>query len=106
MSPALSTMPEPKPAKNADETFESAMTQLERIVGEMDDDALPLEQLIVRYAEGAKLVKVCEKRLQAVEAKIEIIARDAGGEPRLASFEPAAGEEPKDPPKREDVSLF
>jgi exodeoxyribonuclease VII small subunit len=99
-------MPDPKPAKNAEETFESAMAQLERIVEEMDDDALPLEQLIVRYAEGTKLVKVCEKRLRAVEAKIEMITRDADGEPQLAEFEPASASEPKEKPKRDDVSLF
>ena len=97
-------MPEPKPAPNGEETFESAMTQLERIVEEMDDDALLLEQLIVRYAEGTKLVKVCEERLAAVEKKIEVITRNAAG-PQLAEFD-AESTEPKLKSKREDVSLF
>ena len=99
-------MPDSTPAKNSEQTFEAAMTQLEKIVGEMDDDTLPLEQLIVRYAEGTKLVKVCEERLAAVEKKIEIITRTSAGEPRLEVFEPAAAVEPKDKSKRDDVSLF
>ncbi len=99
-------MPAQKSANNPEQTFESAMTQLERIVEEMDDDALPLEQLIVRYAEGTKLVKVCEERLAAVEKKIEIISRDAAGEPQLSEFEAATTVEPKSESKREDVSLF
>ena len=101
-------MPESTPAKPAAPTFEAAMTQLEKIVEEMDDDTLPLEQLIVRYAEGTRLVKVCEERLAAVEKKIEIITRNAVGEPRLEEFEPAAASEPegKAKAKREDVSLF
>ena len=75
---------------------------------ELDDDTLPLEQLVTRYAEGSKLVKLCEERLASVEKKIEIITRNAVGEPRLEEFEPAAASEPegKAKAKREDVSLF
>jgi exodeoxyribonuclease VII small subunit len=105
-------MADSAPVKKPEQTFEAAMTQLEKIVEEMDDDSLPLEQLIVRYAEGTKLVKVCEERLAAVEKKIEIISRTASGEPRLEEFEPAAAsaaeEAPKSKPstKRDDISLF
>lgn len=99
-------MPEPTADKKTEQTFEAAMGQLEKIVEEMDDATLPLEQLIVRYAEGTKLAKVCEERLAAVEKKIEIITRTSAGEPRLEEFEPAAAAEPKAKTKREDVSLF
>ncbi len=102
-------MPKADPAEKSEPTFEAALTQLEKIVEEMDDDALPLEQLIVRYAEGTKLVKVCEERLAAVEKKIEIISRSASGEPRLEEFEPsaaAAEEAPGTRAKRDDISLF
>jgi exodeoxyribonuclease VII small subunit len=100
-------MPKADPAGKSEPTFEAALTQLEKIVEEMDDDALPLEELIVRYAEGTKLVRVCEERLAAVEKKIAIISRDASGEPRLEEFEPTAPEEaPKAKSKRDDISLF
>ncbi len=102
-------MPEPTSAKRSEPTFEAAMSQLEKIVEEMDDDTLPLEELIVRYADGTKLVKVCEERLAAVEKKIEMITRTASGEPKLEEFEPAsaaAEEAPKAKTKRDDISLF
>jgi exodeoxyribonuclease VII small subunit len=100
-------MPKADPAGKSEPAFEAALTQLEKIVEQMDDDALPLEELIVRYAEGTKLVRVCEERLAAVEKKIEIISRNASGEPRLEEFEPTATEEaPKAKSKRDDISLF
>jgi exodeoxyribonuclease VII small subunit len=103
-------MPKNDPAGKPEPSFEAALTQLERIVEEMEDASLPLEELIVRYAEGTKLVKVCEERLAAVEKKIEIISRTAGGEPRVENFEPeamaAAEDSPKPKSKRDDISLF
>ena len=84
-------------------SFENAITRLETIVEEMESDQLPLEELIVRYEEGIKLVKVCEERLQAAEKRIEIITKNAAGKPKLAPFEP---EKKPAVPEREDVSLF
>ncbi len=98
-------MAESTPVKKSELTFEAAMTQLEKIVTEMDDDTLPLEQLIVRYAEGTRLMKVCEERLAAVEKKIEIISRTTSGEPKIETFEPPDAE-PKGKAKAGDASLF
>ena len=64
-----------KPAKPV--KFESALGDLEKIVGEMEDGELPLEQLIERYEEGMRLVKVCHDKLAEAEQKIEILTRDA-----------------------------
>lgn len=103
-------MPQPKTSKPNEETFETAMTRLEKIVEEMEDATLPLEDLIQRYEDGARLVKVCEERLATVEKKIEQITRTASGEPRLEEFEPAAATAPepaaKARPPRDEVSLF
>ena len=87
----------------SEQTFESAMERLERIVEEMESDKLPLENLLKRYEEGVKLVRVCEEKLKTAEQRIEIITRNAAGEPRLEEFEP---EKKADAPLREDVSLF
>ncbi len=89
--------------KSSEETFENAMTRLEHIVAQMESDQLPLEELLAQYEQGVKLVKVCEEKLAAAEKRIEIITRNAAGEPQIAEFEPAkktaVGE-------RDDVSLF
>jgi exodeoxyribonuclease VII small subunit len=92
--------PAPKPTE---ETFESAMARLEQIVEHMESDKLPLEELMTRYEEGVSLVKVCEQKLAAVEKRIEIITRNAAGEPVVNEFEPE--KKPATNP-REDVSLF
>lgn len=68
--------------------FEKAMERLEAIVEQMESGKLALEDLIVRYEEGMKLVKVCQERLASAEQKIEIIARNSAGKPTVKPFEP------------------
>ncbi len=89
-------------AKSSEETFENAMTRLEHVVEQMESDQLPLEELLTRYEEGVKLVKVCEEKLAVAEKRIEIITRNAAGEPQVEPFEP----EKKSAAARDDVSLF
>jgi len=95
-----------KPAPEAN--FEQAMQRLEEIVERMESGELPLEDLIVRYEEGMKLVKVCQERLASAEQRIEIITRNSAGKPVVKKFEPAAAAQPETQgePKNVDVSLF
>ena len=106
-------------SKNPEPTFESALERLEQIVGEMEGDKLVLEDLLARYEEGTRLVKVCQQRLDSAERRIELIARGAAGEAELTEFDPssAAASPAKTPPSSaprrsapptspEDVSLF
>ena len=90
-------------AKSSEETFENAVTRLEKIVEQMESDQLPLEELLTRYEEGVILVKTCEQKLAAVEKRIEIITRNAAGEPQIEEFEPEKKAAAK---PRDDVSLF
>ena len=90
-------------AKSNEETFENTMTRLERIVEQMESDQLPLEELLAQYEEGVKLVKVCEEKLAVAEKRIEIITRNAAGEPQVEPFEPE--KKPTAGPQ-DDVSLF
>ena len=75
-------------AKKEEPSFETAIGRLESIVEQMESDKLSLEDLLARYEEGVKLVKLCSEKLQAAEKRIEIITRDAGGKTRAAAFEP------------------
>jgi exodeoxyribonuclease VII small subunit len=74
-------------ARNQEPTFESAIARMETIVEEMESDKLPLEDLLVRYEEGIKLVKFCSEKLEAAEKRIEIITREAGGKTKLSEFD-------------------
>ena len=95
-----------KPAPEAN--FEQAMKRLEAIVEQMESGELSLEDLIVRYEEGMKLVKVCQERLASAEQRIEIITRSSAGKPVVRKFEPAAAAQPETQgePKNVDISLF
>ncbi len=90
------------------------MARLEEIVDTMESGELPLEDLIVRYEEGMKLVKVCQERLASAEERIEMITRTSAGKPVVKDFEttiattpaPVEPVETKGEPKDVEVSLF
>jgi exodeoxyribonuclease VII small subunit len=77
--------------KLSEHSFESALERLEHIVGEMEADRLPLEELLGRYEEGTRLVKVCQDRILAAERRIELIAKNASGAAELSGFDPSSG---------------
>src|ERR1700719_5392122 len=79
--------------------FEKAMDRLEEIVEQMESGKMMLEELIVRYEEGMKLVKVCQERLASAEQRIEIITRNNAGKPVVKNFEPVAEKEPPGRPE-------
>jgi exodeoxyribonuclease VII small subunit len=90
-------------------SFETAVERLEQIVEAMESDKLPLADLLVRYEEGTRLVKLCQQQLAAAEKRIEIITRNARGEPQLTEFEPEKATASASPPKskpEDEVSLF
>jgi exodeoxyribonuclease VII small subunit len=92
--------------------FEGAMDRLEEIVEQMESGKMMLEELIGRYEEGMKLVKICQERLASAEQRIEIITRNNAGKPVVKNFEPAPEKEASPRPeekgttKNDDVSLF
>lgn len=85
----MPTAKKPEPGQN----FESALDRLEEIVEQMESGKMMLEELIVRYEEGMKLVKVCQERLASAEQRIEIITRNNAGKPIVKDFEPAVEKE-------------
>lgn len=70
--------------------FEAAMDRLEAIVEQMESGKMMLEELIVRYEEGMKLVKICQERLASAEQRIEIITRNHAGKAVVKEYEPKA----------------
>jgi exodeoxyribonuclease VII small subunit len=75
----------------ADLPFEAALKRLEAIVTAMEADDLPLETLLARYEEGARLVEVCQARLAAAEVRLQQLERTATGDTVL---KPVAVETP------------
>ncbi len=67
LSPAASAMPA---------TYEAALQELEKLVGQLESGDMPLDQLLSGYQRGAELLKFCRDKLQAVEDQIKVL--DAG----------------------------
>ena len=84
--------------------FEAAMDRLEAIVEQMESGKMMLEELIVRYEEGMKLVKICQERLASAEQRIEIITRNHAGKPVVKEFEPKAEARSRAQPARKGES--
>ena len=61
------------PADIAAMTFEAALAELEKIVGQLESGQAPLEASIELYERGAALKTHCEKRLEAARLRVEKI---------------------------------
>lgn len=66
-------------ATDAKLSFENALTQLETIVESMESGDVPLADLLAKFEEGNKLLKVCESRLKDAELKIELLKKQKDG---------------------------
>jgi exodeoxyribonuclease VII small subunit len=73
--------------KTAKLSFEAALTKLETIVDSMEQGEVPLAELLAKYEEGSKLLKVCESRLKDAELKIEKLKQAKDGGATFESFE-------------------
>lgn len=70
-----------RPAPDLDDlTFEQALAELERIVGELESGQAPLERSIEMYERGARLKGHCEARLKAAQMRVERIVVGQNGE--------------------------
>ncbi len=65
----------------AEMTFEQAMTELERVVGQLERGDVPLDQSITLYERGAALKAHCETKLKEAEEKVAAITLDKDGKP-------------------------
>jgi exodeoxyribonuclease VII small subunit len=71
-----------------EKTFEASLDELEKIVSQLEDGDLPLEQSLKLFEDGVKLSRECKDRLMKAERRIEILMKDADGNPSLQELEP------------------
>jgi exodeoxyribonuclease VII small subunit len=74
-------------AKDAKLSFEAALGKLEAIVESMESGEVPLAELLAKFEEGTKLLKVCEARLKDAELKIEQLKKQKDGTVTFEKFE-------------------
>jgi exodeoxyribonuclease VII small subunit len=71
----------------AEKKFEAALARLEEIVKELENGDVALEQSLKLFEEGIKLSRICNKRLEEAERKVEILLKDKNGEMKAEPFE-------------------
>lgn len=68
-------------------SFETALAKLEAIVESMEAGDVPLADLLAKFEEGTRLLKVCEGRLKDAELKIELLKKQKDATPSFEKFE-------------------
>jgi exodeoxyribonuclease VII small subunit len=68
-------------------TFEAALAELEKIVGQLESGQAPLEASIALYERGAALKAHCETRLEAARLRVEKIVVGPNGATGVESAE-------------------
>lgn len=58
------------------QSFEEALSRLEAIVNELEDESIPLEKSIKLYEEGLELSKLCTKKLEEAELRIKKVSSE------------------------------
>jgi len=70
--------------------FDQALKDLEKLVEDMEEEELSLEDGLKKYEKGMKLSRICLEKLDRAEKKIEILKQPVGEDPET---EPFAGSE-------------
>ena len=89
-----------------EKTFESSLDELEKIVGQLEDGDMPLEKSLKLFEDGVKLSRECRERLIEAERRIEILLKDADGNPSLKELEPESLRAERSKPKSTKRIVF
>jgi exodeoxyribonuclease VII small subunit len=66
--------------------FESALTELEAIVKNLEDGNLTLEKSLELFERGVELSRYCHARLEAAERRLEVLTERGEVEPAPVSL--------------------
>lgn len=76
--------------ESLNQSFESALENLEQVVEQLETGELSLEDSLAAFERGVGLVKHCNQKLNEVEKKIEILVKDKEGKFQLKSADELA----------------
>jgi exodeoxyribonuclease VII small subunit len=69
-------------------SFEESLAELERMVRELEDGKLGLDESLARYEQGVSLIKRCTEQLRDAERRILLVTgMDEDGRPILQPFQ-------------------
>jgi exodeoxyribonuclease VII small subunit len=72
-------------------SFEEALAELERILGEIENGEVGLEESLVKYERGNFLIQHCRGVLTQAEQQIELLSKAADGQLKSEPLEPDGG---------------
>lgn len=76
-------------SKNNESGFDAKLSELQRIIGRLEDEDLPLETGIGLFKEGVELAKSCRRQLESAKNEVMVLSlglvdpleRDASSSP-------------------------
>ena len=77
-------------------TFEENLKELEEILQQLEHGELSLETALAKFETGMRLIRLCNRQLDAVDRKVEILLRDDAGNFTTRPFSCADGSEDPD----------
>ena len=60
-------------------TYETALSELESLVQNLESGQVPLDELLAGYQRGAALLAFCKEKLSAVEDQIKLLVTSSQG---------------------------
>ncbi len=69
-----------------EQTFEDAIENLEKIVSELENEQLTLDESVKKFEEGMRLSKYCNEILEKAQKQISILIADDNGDLKEETF--------------------
>ncbi|MGI9534792.1 MAG: exodeoxyribonuclease VII small subunit [Thermodesulfobacteriota bacterium] len=67
--------------------FEEKLTELKKIVDELETGNVSLDESLKQFEVGTKLIKDCHKELEEFQRKISMLVENSSGEIEFKEFE-------------------
>jgi len=71
----------------AEMKFEEGLKKLEKIVLDLEEGNIPLDEALEKYEEGIRLSKLCAKKLEMAKKKVEILLKSPDGSVEAKPFD-------------------
>jgi exodeoxyribonuclease VII small subunit len=80
--------------------FEEGLAGLEKLVDELENGELGLDEALKRFEKGVKLSAQLQAALEVAQRKVEKLVQGSGGEAKLEPFDDAEKAEEAPAPKK------
>ncbi|MBT9544569.1 MAG: exodeoxyribonuclease VII small subunit [Candidatus Sericytochromatia bacterium] len=64
--------------------FEESLSELEKLVGRLESEEIPLAEAIAAFEKGQNLIKACEGQLQEAEQVVKQLLQGTAEDPKEA----------------------